>query len=182
LFFLNQMTKYAAVAVHQDWLRLKQVEKLVGTLQWLKTACPSLGALQSSARAAMVSATGRSSQRVECGVGSAVRHALFAAVGILSTWDGTKKFYIPLTPRDSWLALVRTDASTAFGWGGMAFPMCVGAYGEWTQAECDLSFRRTSPGVQQLEAPSTLTLELLALWKFLLHCKRMAERGFPYPV
>ena len=179
-FFLNQMTKYAAVAAHQDWLRLKQVEKLVGTLQWLKTACPSLGALQSSARAAMVSATGRGSQRVECGAGSAVRHALFAAVGFLSRWDGTKRFYIPFTPRYSWLALVRTDASTAFGWGGMAFPMCVGAYAKWTPAECDLSFRRTGPGVQQLEAPSTLTLELLALWKFLLHCKLMAERGFDW--
>ena len=179
-FFHNQMTKYASVAADQGWLRFKHVEKLAGTLQWLKTACPSLGALQSCARAAMASAVGRKSQKVECPPNSAVRHALDAAVKFLSTWDGTKGFYIPFTPRYSWHLLVRTDASTAFGWGGMAFPVSVGAYAEWSPAERDLSFRRTSPDAQQLEAPSTLMLELLALKNFLLYCMRMAEQGFDW--
>jgi hypothetical protein len=128
----------------------------------------------------MAAAVGRKSQKVECPPNSAVRHALDAAVKFLSTWDGTKGFYIPFTPRYSWHLLVRTDASTAFGWGGMAFPVSVGAYAEWSPAERDLSFRRTSPDAQQLEAPSTLMLELLALKNFLLYCMRMAEQGFDW--
>lgn len=179
-FFCNQMTKYASVAADQGWLRFKQVEKLAGTLQWLKTACPSLGSLQSCARAAMALAVARKSQKVECLSGSAVRHALDAAVKFLSTWDGTKSFYTPFTPRYSWHLLVRTDASTVFGWGGMAFPISVGAYAAWSLEECDLSFRRTSPDTQQLMAPSTLMLELLALRNFLLYCKCMAERQFDW--
>ena len=179
-FFTNQMAKFCQLAKAQGWLKLKQIEKLVGVLQWLKAACPSLGCLQSGARVAMALSRNRRSLRVDCAPHSNIVSALNAASLFLSSWNGSKKFFLPFSPRFSWDILVRTDASTEFGWGGAAFPFHVGCYGAWSHAERALALRCDPSGAPTLKSASTVTFELLALRNTLRFCQTLVSRGFAF--
>jgi hypothetical protein len=180
VFFRNQISKFSHLASAQGWLKLKQIEKLVGALQWLKTASPTLGCLQSGARAAMAASRNRGSGRVDCPPFSCIRAALEAASLFLSTWDGSKRFFLPFTPRHSWDYLTRTDASTEFGWGGAIFPLHVACYGAWTPAERALALRCDQSGTPTLKSASTVTYELLALRNVLRFCLVLASRGYDF--
>lgn len=176
-FFRNQISKFSLLSTTQGWLKLKQVEKLVGALQWLKTASPTLGCLQSGARAAMAASRNRGSRRIDCPPYSCIRAALEAASLFLSTWDGSKRFFLPFTPRHSWDYLTRTDASTEFGWGGVIFPLHIACYGAWTPAERALALRCDPSGAPTLKSASTVTYELLALRNTLRFCLVLVSRG-----
>ena len=177
VFFRNQISKFSHLAASQGWLKLKQIEKLVGALQWLKTASPTLGCLQAGARAAMAASRNRGSHRVDCPPFSSIRSALEAASSFLSSWDGSKRFFLPFTPRHSWDYLIRTDASTEFGWGGAIFPLHVAFYGAWTPAERALALRCDQSGNPTLKSASTVTYELLALRNVLRFCLVLVSRG-----
>ena len=179
-FFTNQMAKFCQLAETQGWLKLKQVEKLVGVLQWLKAACPSLGCLQSGARIAMASTRNRKSHRVDCAPFSSIATALKAASLFLSSWDGSRKFFLPFTPRHSWDILIRTDASTDFGWGGAIFPLHIACYGAWTPAERSVALRCDPSGAPTLKSASTVTYELLALRNTLHFCLVLVSRGVTF--
>ena len=128
----------------------------------------------------MAASRNRRSLRVDCAPNSSIVSALNAASLFLSSWNGSKKFFLPFSPRFSWDILVRTDASTEFGWGGVAFPFHIGCYGAWSHAERALALRCDPSGVPSLKSASTVTFELLALRNTLHFCKTLISRGFTF--
>jgi ribonuclease HI len=75
----------------------------------------------------------------------------------LLEWAGTRAFCKPFSPRDQWEFLLRTDASSDFGYGGMVVPLNEGTSKAWSAEERALALH------PNLHAESSTVLELLAL-------------------
>jgi hypothetical protein len=160
LHFANQSAKWAADATRSNSLSTKRAEKIVGSLNFLALAAPCLRLAVGHLKLLRRKALNRRARSITLTM--VALNAVKWLAAFLQSWPGSGAFSIPFSPRDSWQALLRQDASSEVGFGAMAFPLSVGVYGVWSAEERRTALAPDDPQHQDLAASSSTVLELTA--------------------
>ena len=154
-FYRNRFQKWSAECKKSKKLTLKRAQKVMGILNFLSTAAPTL-----KASVGFIKSCSKKASNIKAGALNLTRGALNAmefVASFLLEWAGTRAFCKPFSPRDQWEFLLRTDASSDFGYGGMVVPLNEGTSKAWSAEERALALH------PNLHAESSTVLELLAL-------------------
>ena len=154
-FYRNRFQKWSAECRKSKKLTLKRAQKVMGILNFLSTAAPTL-----KASVGFIKSCSRKASNTKAGALNLTRGALNAmefVASFLLEWTGTRAFSKPFSPRDWWEFLLRTDASSDFGYGGMIVPLNEGVSKAWSDEEREMALQ------PNLRAESSTVLELLAL-------------------
>ena len=160
LHFANQSAKWAADAIRSNTLSTKRAEKIVGSLNFLALAAPCLRLAVGHLKLLRRKALNRRAKSITLTM--VALNAVKWLATFLQSWPGSGAFSIPFSPRDSWQALLRQDASSEVGFGAMTFPLGVGVYGVWSAEERRAALAPDDPQHQDLAASSSTVLELTA--------------------
>ena len=154
-FYRNRFQKWANECSKSKKLTLKKAQKVMGILNFLSTAAPSLKASVGFIKACSKKASNGKAGALNLTRGA--QNAMSFVASFLIKWPGTRAFCKPFSPRDSWENLMRTDASSDFGYGGVVIPLNEGTSGPWSTEERAMALH------PNLLAESSTVLELLAL-------------------
>ena len=138
---------------------IKDIERLVGLMWWVSAVCPPIVSLITS-----ISALKR---RAPAARGAGVRFdgpakaALRVLVSFWDRWSGNGKLFHDFSPRFGPEFVVKYDASTRWGCGGVLLPGGTCFSHKWSAAE-RLASLQGKPGGPLLQRESTTYLELLA--------------------
>ena len=160
LHFCNQSSKWAADAARTNTFSTKRMEKINGTLNFLALAAPCLRLAVGHFKLLRQKAANKKARSVPLTM--VALNVIEWLAKFLQSWSGVGTISIPFSPRDSWQALLRSDASSDIGFGAMTFPLNVGLYGAWSKEERDAALTADGPQGGFLEASSSTILELMA--------------------
>jgi len=130
---VNHLKKWQSSVARGHPLRCKQVEKLIGFMNWVTTACPSLSTKIGALRASLTKAVKQKKPTVA--LDPAGKHALQFMLSFFSLWDRSSTIFHDFSPCHSWDHLIRVDASTTFGAGGFTVPLGVAFSSRWSDED-----------------------------------------------
>ncbi len=140
---------------------VREIEQVVGLLQWTSAACPVILPCCGVLRKAIARFAGAPTRATSPSLvlSTEATSAVSLLLATLSTWDRKRVLFLGYTPMSLAEVVVRTDASTEFGAGGFAWPSFSGFIHRWTSAE-RVTSRRSS---EACERESTTYFELRAI-------------------
>lgn len=172
-FFACPEDKYAnCLRLTQDWSRraaindsflFSEIDSLAGLFQWISTACPAIIASVASLQALKHSLKRSGLPSSKLDVRS--KGAVIDLAAFFITWDRKCCLFAGFSPTHRWEILIKVDASTDFGTGGVCFPSLDCFVHEWSPDERSRALAHSALPIRE----STTFFELLGIFLILAH-------------
>ena len=143
-FFECPLPKYLTAVSHvKAWclrvrskqpLLVSEIESVVGLLYWISASCVCITPLIH-----VLGILPHTCKRHTCVLDERASYSVFALWDFLSRWNRRASLFQSFSPTCTWQALIRTDASSKYGCGGVLLPGGLGFSHVWSVDERSLA-------------------------------------------
>ena len=161
---VSRLSGWHAKALADQPFSSEEIERLVGLMQWISSACPVAVPYVASLRAVTLRFTS-TAPRSHCTIklSAEAKECVAFLHGFFAQWDRKQPLFAGFSPICAWQYLIRCDASTLFGAGGFILPSRRSYIHAWSEEERQLALSHSTDPDRE----STTVFELLGLLLFL---------------
>ena len=170
---LKLSSGWAQRASLDDMFTFAEIESLTGLFQWISTACPAIVSSVASLQALKhgMKKSGQPSRRLD----ARSKTAVVDLARFFATWNQKCALFAGFSPVAQWEVLIKVDASTDFGAGGVCLPSHECMIHAWSTEERKQALAHSDQPIRESTTFFELsgTLLMLTLFAPLLRGKRV---------